>query len=96
MYAIRSYYDYVPPITLGFLRFSIAALFMLFVIKSFEKYAKKDIVNLGLASFLGVTAYFLFENVALEYTTATNASLIAATVPIFYLLCSDIISYNFV
>ncbi|ABO35210.1 protein of unknown function DUF6, transmembrane [Methanococcus maripaludis C5] len=82
---------YIPPITLGFIRFAIAAMILIVLIRNFPSYSKKDFLNLVLAGFLGITSYFLFENVALEYTTATNAALIAATVPIFYLMVSDLV-----
>ncbi|MBA2860608.1 drug/metabolite transporter (DMT)-like permease [Methanococcus maripaludis] len=81
---------FIPPITIGFIRFIIAAVILIFLIRNVTKYSKEDFVYLVLAGFLGITSYFLFENVALKYTTATNAALIAATVPIFYLMVSDI------
>uniref|UniRef100_A9A7B3 EamA domain-containing protein n=1 Tax=Methanococcus maripaludis (strain C6 / ATCC BAA-1332) TaxID=444158 RepID=A9A7B3_METM6 len=82
---------YIPPITIGFIRFAIASMILIVLVRNFSSYSKKDFLNLVLAGFLGITSYFLFENVALEYTTATNAALIAATVPIFYLMVSDVV-----
>ncbi|CAF30226.1 DMT family transporter [Methanococcus maripaludis] len=83
--------EFIPPITIGFIRVVIAAVILIFFIRNFTKYSKEDFVYIVLAGFLGITSYYLFENVALKYTTATNASLIAATVPIFYLIVSDIV-----
>ncbi|WP_269479014.1 DMT family transporter [Methanococcus vannielii] len=90
--AIKIALEYVPPIALGFIRFLIASLVMSLFIRKFIKYEKKDILYILLTAFLGITSYFIFENVALIYTTATNASLIAATVPIFYLIFFDFTS----
>ena len=35
------------------------------------------------AGFFGITAYFLFQNIGMTYTTATNSSIILNTVPLF-------------
>ena len=35
------------------------------------------------AGFFGITAYFLFQNIGMSYTTATNSSIILNTVPLF-------------
>jgi len=63
---------------------------MFVFIRKFNKYSKKDLFYLFVASFFGVTAYFLFENSGLMYTTPTNASLIISATPLVYLLVSDI------
>jgi drug/metabolite transporter (DMT)-like permease len=44
-----------------------------------------------MSGFFGITAYFIFENTALIYTTPSNSSLIISSTPIFFLLVNDII-----
>ena len=40
------------------------------------------------AGFFGITLYYLFENIALTYTYASNAALITATAPFFTMLAA--------
>ena len=42
------------------------------------------------SSFFGIVLYFLFENTGLKYTTASNASIIIAAVPIFTLVTESL------
>ena len=83
--------DAIDPVIAAFIRFNIAWVVMFVFIRKFNKYSKKDLFYLFVASFFGVTAYFLFENSGLMYTTATNASLIISATPLVYLLVSDIL-----
>ncbi len=46
---------------------------------------------LFLAGFTGITLYFVFENVALTYTYASNVGIILATVPFFTALIGGIV-----
>ncbi|AEX84911.1 multidrug transporter [Marinitoga sp. 1135] len=85
----------VPPITAAFLRFFLSSLILVLFIKTKIKYEKKEYVYMLLSGFFGVTAYFLFENSALQYTTATNGSLIISATPVIYLLFSDILRKSF-
>lgn len=87
--------NYIPPITAGFIRFILAASVMLIFIRKDIKYEKKEWFNLFMASFFGVTGYFLFENTGLMYTTATNGSLIISAIPIIFLIIDDIIKKTF-
>lgn len=76
----------LPPISIAFFRQVLAALVMLiflYIKKLYVKMAFKDILLLAVSSFFGVVLYFLFENNALMNTTASNASIIVAAVPIF-------------
>ncbi len=50
---------------------------------------KKEIYFL-LAGLFGVTLYFLFENIALLYTMASNVGIIVSVVPFFVAICSII------
>ena len=47
---------------------------------------KKQELTFALAGLTGVCMYFLMENIALTYTTASNASVIVSSVPLFSVL----------
>ncbi|HEY5586454.1 MAG TPA: DMT family transporter [Ruminiclostridium sp.] len=83
----------LPPITIAFFRQIIASgvlVVFLFVKKLFVKMPMKDIILLAASSFFGINLYFLFENIGLKYTTASNASIIIAAVPIFTLVTESL------
>ncbi len=83
----------LPPITIAFFRQLIAAaalLTLLYIKKLFVKMPVKDILLLFASSFFGIVLYFLFENMGLNYTTASNASIIVAAVPIFTLITESL------
>lgn len=83
----------LPPITLAFFRQVIAAVVLvifLYIKKLFVKMPVKDILLLSASSLFGITLYFLFENTGLKYTTASNASIIVAAVPIFTLVTESL------
>lgn len=67
-----------------FFRFSLAYMLLLFIYPRFNfKINLKEealFVSLG---FLGVTSYYLLENIALNYTQASNVGLIVSSIPIF-------------
>ncbi|NUU98748.1 multidrug transporter [Marinitoga sp. 1154] len=85
----------VPPITAAFLRFFLSSLILIIFIRKDIKYEKKEFFYMMLAGFFGVTAYFLFENTALQFTTPSNGSLIISATPVMYLLFSDILRKSF-
>lgn len=87
--------QFIPPITTGFIRFVIASIFLMILIRKKVKYSKKELLYLTITGFFGITAYFIFENTALMYTTPTNSSLIISSTPIFFLLVNDIINKKF-
>jgi drug/metabolite transporter (DMT)-like permease len=78
----------IPPISIAFFRQLIAAttlvLLVLYTRTPFG-IARKDLGNIVAASFFGIVMYFVFENSGLQYTTASNASMIVASLPIFTL-----------
>ncbi len=87
----------LPPITIAFLRQVIASVVLiifLYIKKLFIKMPIKDILLLATSSLFGIVFYFLFENTGLKYTTASNASIIVAAVPIFTLI-SEYLFYKF-
>ncbi|MBM7559234.1 DMT family transporter [Marinitoga litoralis] len=85
----------VPPITAAFLRFFLATAVLLIFVRKEIKYSKKELLYVMLAGFFGVTAYFLFENSALQFTTPSNGSLIISATPIMYLFFSDLLKKTF-
>lgn len=85
----------VPPMTAAFLRFFFSTAVLLIFVRKDVKYTKKELLYVMLSGFFGVTAYFLFENSALQYTTPTNGSLIISATPVLYLLFSDILNKSF-
>ncbi len=75
------------PVSLAAIRFLISSILFLPIIyrerkkgNSIEKKDRKTVVVLGL---LGVTFFYLFQFLGLEYTTATNVSLLIALIPLF-------------
>jgi drug/metabolite transporter (DMT)-like permease len=74
------------PVSIAFFRQWIAlaslALWGLAAKESFRIHPR-DAAPLALSSFLGIVLYFVFENNGLVHTTASNASMIAAAVPVF-------------
>ncbi len=84
----------VPPTTMAFIRFFIASVVLLFVLRKLEPGARLHKVDIGrmfLAGGLGITLYFYFENAGVRLTTAANASLIAAVVPVTAIILDIII-----
>jgi len=72
------------PYTVIFLRMVFASACFLYFIKSFFKYdyTKKDILNILLLGFFEPCLYFLFEAQALQYTSASQAGMIASLMPL--------------
>jgi len=87
--------NYLDPATIGFLRFFIATILLFAICRKKADYTRKELQYVMIAGFLGITSFYMFENVALTYTTATNASLIGATVPVFFLLTVDTLKRTF-
>lgn len=75
----------VPPMTMTFLRFVCASIILYPILKKSEpqfKIQKGDRFPLILSGLFGVTLYFFFESTGLKMTSASNASLITAVVPV--------------
>ena len=74
--------EYLSPTEILFYRYVIA--YLLFVAASprvLRPLSFRDEAKFALAAFLGVTLYFLCENFALLYSTASNVSLLVSTAP---------------
>jgi len=75
----------IPPITMALIRFVIASLMLGIIIRRVEPQTqldKSDLPKMVLGGLFGITLYFVFENIGVKYTSATNASLIVSVVPI--------------
>lgn len=76
----------LPPVSIAFFRYSIAAATLIplaLFTRSLSRISLKDLRTLLITSLLGIVLYFLFENNALQYTTASNASMLVAAMPLF-------------
>jgi drug/metabolite transporter (DMT)-like permease len=80
----------VGPLSIGALRFTMAALLLGLVIRlNRHRPARPDARQrrqLYLSGFLGITVYFILENVGVDMSTASDASLIVATYPLMTML----------
>ena len=80
------------PFSLIFLRFSAASCFFLplMIYRGFPKLTRREHGRLFLAALFQPGLYFLCETVGLQYTSASKASLIVATIPVAVLALSAI------
>jgi drug/metabolite transporter (DMT)-like permease len=84
------------PISIAFFRQIIASAILipwLIYSKSYSKISIKCFFLIATSGFFGIVLYFLFENTGLQYTEASNASIIVAAVPIFTLI-SEVAFYK--
>jgi drug/metabolite transporter (DMT)-like permease len=80
----------VPPMTLGAVRFVVAAVVLGAVVHGgrFPLPSPRRRLTLGAAGLLGITAYFALENLGVELATASDATLIVAAYPLITLVLS--------
>ncbi|MEU9064615.1 DMT family transporter [Streptomyces sp. NPDC048430] len=82
--------DDVGPLSIGAIRFTLAALLLGVMVRlSRRRPARPDARQrwqLHLSGFLGITVYFVLENVGVDLSTASDASLIVATYPLMTML----------
>lgn len=77
------------PMTLAFWRYVVACLVMVpaaLLREGRPRIEKADTLPLILSALFGITFYYFFEYTGMVYTTASTASLIIATIPVFSLL----------
>ena len=78
-----------PPLTLAFFRFLMASA-IIFPIGKFGgaemAIRRKTVFPLLVSSLCGITLYFYFENQGIKLTSASNASLIIASIPVFTII----------
>ena len=91
--SIKVAVETVPPMTLALLRFIVAALLLYPWLRLSEpncSLKSKHRSKIALTGFIGVTLYFFFQNTGILYTSASEASLIIAGIPVLTLL-ADVI-----
>jgi len=79
----------IGPIPAAFYRFLIASIILFVVLKikyPKERILKEDRLRIFLSGVFGVTVYFLFENYAVKYTSASNVSILLSSIPVFTLI----------
>lgn len=79
----------IPPLTFGAIRFSFAAvmvgLLAMFILRV-EPVPLKDIFRLTIGGLLGITAYFSLQNLGVQRTSASDATLLVASFPAITML----------
>lgn len=78
----------IPPMTIGAIRFSLAALVLAAMVHTRRDRRLPTVrqrLFIGLAGLLGITAYFAVENLGVDLATASDATLIVAAYPIITL-----------
>lgn len=79
----------LPPLTIGAIRFFVAALLLGAVVGFKGDLVKPGLAEAGwlaLGGVLGTTIYFSMENVGLDFATATDAALLIAAYPAITML----------
>lgn len=79
----------VPPFTIALVRFSLASLMLYSILhwrKDSVKISVPDKKRMALTGFLGISLYFAFENTGIKLSTASDAALLMAAIPIFTVL----------
>lgn len=84
----------VSPTLSAFYRFALAAIILFIILKvkyPQEKLLKEDRLKLALGGLFGVAVYFIFENYAVSYTSASNVAILIASIPVFTLVSQRVI-----
>lgn len=80
----------IEPLEILFYRFLIAYFVLILIHPKFKKFHKfKEELLFIVAGITGVTLYYLIENIALEYTLASNVGLFIALAPILTAILSN-------
>jgi drug/metabolite transporter (DMT)-like permease len=87
-----------PPMTMVALRFAIASALLLPVHRRLAGPAKlsgrRDYLTLLLSGIFGVSLYFFFETRGIQLTSASNAALIVATIPVLTVVADRVFYKN--
>ncbi len=73
-----------PPLTVGALRFGLAALLLAVAVRLQRRWRPPSVrerLEMALAGLLGITLYFTLENFGVDLATASDATLIVASYP---------------
>lgn len=84
----------LPPVSIAFFRQFIALvpLSVMFIKKkAYFRLSVKTVLHMAIASMFGIVLYFVFENSGLKYISASEASILVATIPIFTLLMDTLV-----
>lgn len=79
----------VPPMTVGALRFTSAALLLGMIVHARRGRVApttRQKIGIAAAGLLGITAYFALENVGVDLASASDATLIVASYPVITLI----------
>jgi drug/metabolite transporter (DMT)-like permease len=83
----------MPPMTMVAIRFVIATVVLNIIARRVDPAArlrKKDLLPLALSGLFGLTIYFFFEARGIKLTSASHASLIIATIPVFTVIAEAV------
>lgn len=92
--AIKFAYTTYPPITLAVVRFIVATLILgalTLLPQNRVKLEKKDILTVVICGLTGIMLYAVLQNIAMQWTSASSATLIIASYPIITLLMESMI-----
>jgi len=92
--AIKIAYETFPPITLAVVRFVVATLILgalMLLPKNRVRLEKKDILTVAVCGLTGIMLYAVLQNIAMQWTSASSATLIIASYPIITLLLESLI-----
>jgi drug/metabolite transporter (DMT)-like permease len=92
--SIKVISEEVSPTLSAFYRFALASIILIIMLKTKypeEKILKEDKLKLALGGIFGVGIYFIFENYAVAFTSASNVAILIASIPIFTLFSQGII-----
>ena len=92
--AIKFAYTTYPPITLAVVRFIVATLILgalTLLPQNRVKLEKKDIFTVVICGLTGIMLYAVLQNIAMQWTSASSATLIIASYPIITLLLESAI-----
>lgn len=92
--AIKIAYTTYPPLTLAVVRFVVATLILgalTLLPKNRVKLEKKDIFTVAVCGLTGIMLYAVLQNIAMQWTSASSATLIIASYPIITLLMESAI-----
>lgn len=92
--AIKFAYETYPPITLGAARFTVAALILgalTLLPKNRVRMEKRDLLTFAAGGLTGITMYAVLQNIAMQWTSASNSALIIASYPVITLLLESLI-----
>ena len=92
--AIKFAYTTYPPITLAVVRFIVATLILgalTLLPQNRVRLQKKDIFTVAICGLTGIMLYAVLQNIAMQWTSASSATLIIASYPIITLLMESLI-----